>query len=127
MTGGAVLPPAIKAQLLEALPGLRIVDILGSSETGRHGIATTAVDDDGEPGVFAPSDTTTVLDEQRERRLEPGAPDSGWLAQRGRVPLGYLGDEAKTRETFPRIDGVVHAVARHRARPRADGDRQSVV
>jgi fatty-acyl-CoA synthase len=121
MTGGAVLSPAIKAQLLEALPGLRIVDILGSSETGRHGIATTAVDDDGEPGVFAPSDTTTVLDEQRERRLEPGAPDSGWLAQRGRVPLGYLGDEAKTRETFPRIDGVVHAVAGDRARLRADG------
>src|SRR3546814_1213050 len=102
MTGGAVLSPANKAQLLEALPGLRIVDILGSSETGRHGIATTAVDDDGEPGVFAPSDTTTVLDEQRERRLEPGAPDSGWLAQRGRVPLGYLGDEAKTRGPFPR-------------------------
>jgi fatty-acyl-CoA synthase len=37
------------------------------------------------------------------------------------VPLGYLGDEAKTRETFPRIDGVVHAVAGDRARLRADG------
>lgn len=121
MTGGAVLSPTIKAQLVEALPGLRIVDILGSSETGRHGMATTAADDDGEPGVFAPSDSTTVLDEQRERRLEPGAPDSGWLAQRGRVPLGYLGDEAKTRETFPRIGGVVHAVAGDRARLRADG------
>ena len=121
MTGGAVLSPAIKAQLVEAVPGLRIVDILGSSETGRHGLATTERDDDGEQGVFAPSDTTVVLDEQRERQLQPGDPDSGWLAQRGRVPLGYLGDEAKTRDTFPRIDGIVHAVAGDRARLRADG------
>jgi acyl-CoA synthetase (AMP-forming)/AMP-acid ligase II len=121
MTGGAVLSPAIKAQLVAELPDLRIVDILGSSETGRHGLATTGADDDAEPGVFAPSDTTVVLDEDRARQLEPGEPDSGWLAQRGRVPLGYLGDEAKTRQTFPRIDGVVHAVAGDRARLRTDG------
>ncbi len=121
MTGGAVLSPAIKSQLVAELPTLRIVDILGSSETGRHGLATTAADADAEPGVFAPSDTTVVLDEARERQLAPGDPASGWLAQRGRVPLGYLGDEAKTRATFPRIDGVVHAVAGDRARLRADG------
>jgi acyl-CoA synthetase (AMP-forming)/AMP-acid ligase II len=121
MTGGAVLSPAIKSQLVAELPTLRIVDILGSSETGRHGLATTGADDDAEPGVFAPSDTTVVLDEARTRQLEPGAPERGWLAQRGRVPLGYLGDEAKTRDTFPRIDGVVHAVAGDRARRRADG------
>jgi acyl-CoA synthetase (AMP-forming)/AMP-acid ligase II len=121
MTGGAVLSPAIKAQLVTELPDLRIVDILGSSETGRHGLATTATDADAEPGVFAPSDTTVVLDESRTRRLEPGDAGSGWLAQRGRVPLGYLGDEAKTRATFPRIGGTVHAIAGDRARVRGDG------
>ncbi len=121
MTGGAVLSPAIKSQLVAELPTLRIVDILGSSETGRHGLATTAAESDAEPGVFAPSDTTVVLDETRSRQVEPGDPASGWLAQRGRVPLGYLGDEAKTAATFPRIDGVVHAVAGDRARLRADG------
>jgi 3-oxocholest-4-en-26-oate---CoA ligase len=121
MTGGAVLSPTTKSQLVAEVPGLRIVDILGSSETGRHGLATSAEDDAAEPGVFAPSDTTVVLDEGRTRRLTPGDRSSGWLAQRGRVPLGYLGDEAKTRDTFPRIDGVVHAVAGDRARLRADG------
>ena len=121
MTGGAVLSPAIKAQLVAELPHLRVVDILGSSETGRHGLATTASGSDAEPGIFAPSDTTVVLDEARTCQLRPGAPESGWLAQRGRVPLGYLGDEAKTRDTFPRIDGVVHAVAGDRARLRPDG------
>lgn len=121
MTGGAVLSPAIKAQIVAELPTLRIVDILGSSETGRHGLASTDADAGAEPGVFAPSDTTVVLDETRTHQLAPGSPERGWLAQRGRVPLGYLGDEAKTRDTFPRVDGVVHAIAGDRARRRADG------
>lgn len=121
MTGGAVLSPTIKSQMVAELPTLRIVDILGSSETGRHGLASTDAGSDSEPGVFAPSDTTVVLDETRSHQLEPGSPDRGWLAQRGRVPLGYLGDEAKTRDTFPRVDGVVHAIAGDRARRRADG------
>lgn len=121
MTGGAVLSPAIKSQLVDALPSLRIVDILGSSETGRHGLATSGVDDEAEAGVFQPSETTVVLDETRTRELEPGEGASGWLAQRGRVPLGYLGDRAKTEQTFPRIGGLVHAVAGDRARRRADG------
>jgi fatty-acyl-CoA synthase len=121
MTGGAVLSPAIKAQLVDAVPGLRIIDILGSSETGRHGLATTAAGTGAEPGVFEPSGTTVVLDESRQRELEPGEDAVGWLAQRGRVPRGYLGDRAKTDETFPRIGGVVHAIAGDRARRRADG------
>ena len=41
----------------------------------------------------------------------------GWLAQYGYVPLGYLGDAAKTAATFPSVDGVRYAVpgdwARH--------------
>jgi len=121
MTGGAVLSPTLKADLVAAIPGLRIVDILGSSETGRHGLATTAGGDAAEPGVFQPSDTTVVLDAARTRALSPGDDESGWLAQRGRVPLGYLGDPERTAETFPRIGGVVHAVAGDRARLRADG------
>ncbi len=125
MTGGAVLSPTIKQQLVAEVPGLRVVDILGSSETGRHGLATTSAEaagaDGDDPGGFRPSDTTVVLDESRTRTLEPGEPESGWLAQRGRVPLGYLGDPDKTAATFPRIDGVVHAVAGDRARLRADG------
>jgi acyl-CoA synthetase (AMP-forming)/AMP-acid ligase II len=121
MTGGAVLSPAIKDRFVAALPDLRIVDILGSSETGRHGLNTTRAGAEAEPGVFAPSSTTVVLDPDRRRVLAPGEAEVGWLAQRGRVPLGYLGDRRRTEATFPRIDGVVHAVAGDRARLRADG------
>jgi fatty-acyl-CoA synthase len=37
------------------------------------------------------------------------------------VPLGYLGDEARTAATFPEIAGVRHAVAGDRARWGPDG------
>ena len=121
MTGGAVLSPSLKARFVAALPDLRVVDILGSSETGRHGLSATSSAGGDDPGVFAPSPTTVVLSADRTRVLEPGSPDSGWLAQRGRVPLGYLGDRARTEATFPSIDGVVHAVAGDRARVRTDG------
>lgn len=121
MTGGAVLSPSTKARLTDALPELRIIDILGSSETGRHGVSATSSERAAEPGVFAPSDTTVVLDETKTRVLTPGSPEAGWLAQRGRVPQGYLGDPDRTRATFPRIGGIVHAVAGDRARIRDDG------
>ena len=111
-----------RTALVAALPDLRIVDILGSSETGRHGLSTVHGRSAGATrGVFEPSSTTVVLDDDRRPERSPGDEAPGWLAQRGRVPLGYLGDRAKTEATFPRIDGVVHAVAGDRARLLADG------
>ncbi len=121
MTGGAILSPTSKRQLLSLVPGLRILDVLGSSETGRHGVHSSDRDTEEESGIFVASDSTTVLDDERRRPLLPGSSAVGWLAQRGRVPLGYLGDRARTESTFPEIDGVVHAVAGDRAMLRADG------
>ena len=53
--------------------------------------------------------------------LAPGHEGLGWFAQTGRVPLGYLGDRAKTERTFPALDGVRYSVPGDRARLRADG------
>jgi len=114
LSGGAVLSPPVKARLLERIPGLRIVDVLGSSETGRQAVA-------GAEPTFRPGNDAVVLSADRGRRLAPGDPEIGWLAQAGRVPLGYLGDPAKTAATFPAIDGVRHAVAGDRVRLLADG------
>jgi 3-oxocholest-4-en-26-oate---CoA ligase len=38
------------------------------------------------------------------------------------VPLGYLGDPAKTAATFPEVDGVRYAVAGDRVRLRSGGE-----
>ena len=115
LSGGAVLSAPVKARLVERIPGLRIVDVLGSSETGRQAVSGH------ESPAFRPERSTVVLSDDRTRRLEPGDGEIGWLAQAGRVPLGYLGDPAKTAATFPVIDGVRHAVAGDRVRLRADG------
>ena len=120
LSGGAVLSPQLKSDLLELVPGLTIVDVLGSTESGRQGVAQARVGTDVTAG-FEPSRTAVVLDEHLLRRLEPGEAGLGWLAQTGRVPLGYLGDPDKTAATFPVVDGRRHAVAGDRARLLADG------
>ena len=51
----------------------------------------------------------------------PGDDEIGWTARRGRVPLGYLGDRAKTEATFPVVDGERMAVPGDRATLSADG------
>jgi len=119
LSGGAVLSPGLKAELLELLPGLTIVDVLGSTESGRQGVAHARSSEDASK-AFTPATTATVLDESRKRRLVPGDPTIGWLAQSGRVPLGYLNDPDKTAETFPEIAGVRYAIAGDRARLLAD-------
>jgi acyl-CoA synthetase (AMP-forming)/AMP-acid ligase II len=121
LTGGAILSPSLRAELLDLVPQLRIVDVLGSSETGRQAVANTRSTDADVAADFRPSATTVVLSSDLTRRLEPGDPEVGWLAQGGRIPRGYLGDEAKTRATFPDLDGERWAVAGDRARWRADG------
>jgi fatty-acyl-CoA synthase len=62
-----------------------------------------------------------VLSEDLSSVLEPGQGELGWLAQTGRVPLGYLGDAEKTARTFPTIAGRRYSVPGDRARLRADG------
>ena len=121
LTGGAILSAAVKEELLALVPGLRIVDVLGSSETGRQGVQQSDARRGATTGTFRPSPTAVVLSEDLARVLEPGEPELGWLAQSGRVPLGYLGDPDKTARTFPTVAGRRYAVAGDRARVLADG------
>jgi 3-oxocholest-4-en-26-oate---CoA ligase len=115
LSGGATLSVPVKAALVDAVPRLRIIDVLGSSEAGRQAVGGA------ETMEFTPSPTSAVLSDDRTRLIEPGDDEVGWLAQRGRVPLGYLGDAAKTGATFPEIDGVRFAVAGDRVRWAPDG------
>ncbi len=117
--GGAPLTPAVRAMALERLPNLVISDSAGSSETGAQMHVTSV--DPIEVGTFIPGPGTVVVDEAFTEVLAPGHEGNGWLAQTGSVPLGYLGDEAKTARTFPVIDGVRYSIPGDRARHLADG------
>jgi acyl-CoA synthetase (AMP-forming)/AMP-acid ligase II len=120
LTGAVAMTDDVKRSLLEAVPGVRIVETIGASESGTHLRNVAATHPDGAK-VFTPSPDTVVLDETLTRCLEPGHPGVGWLARAGRIPLGYLGDPDATRTTFPSIGGVPHSVSGDRARLRADG------
>ena len=100
VTSGAPLSEAVRRQFLDRLPGLRIINRLGSSESGTiaTGSASSSTGSDT-TGRFTVNDDTAVLDEQL-RRLVPGDGGHGRLARRGHIPLGYFKDPEKTDATF---------------------------
>ena len=119
--GGAMLNPALKHRLIDRVPNLLVSDSMGSSETGAQ--ATHLSTKGGvQTGKFNPGPGAVVVDDAMRDVLAPGHDGIGWLGQSGWVPLGYLGDEAKTARTFPVIDGVRYAIPGDRARLLADGE-----
>ena len=121
ISGGAALSAPVKTALLEHLPSVAIMDGLGSSETGQQASQVVSAGAPITKGTFKPGTDMAIVSAELDRRLEPGHEDLGWLAQCGRVPLGYLGDAEKTERTFPTIDGVRYSVPGDRARVTADG------
>src|SRR5262245_14097034 len=121
LSGGAPLNSTLKERFLERLPNTMILDGMGSSEGGGQMTQVTTAGSDVSTGTFTPSAGTCIVSEDLTRVLEPGSEEVGWVAMRGHVPLGYLGDPAKSAQTFPVIDGVRYSIPGDRGRQRADG------
>jgi len=123
VSGGAPLSVGVKDRLLASRPpgGLILLDGLGSSETGQQASQVAASGQDSSTGSFAPGPGMCILNEDLTEVLDAGHESMGWLGQSGRIPLGYLGDEAKTAATFPVVDEVRYSVPGDRARLTADG------
>jgi acyl-CoA synthetase (AMP-forming)/AMP-acid ligase II len=119
LSGGAILSPSVKRALADRLPGALIVDGYGSSESGGQGQSVTVAGGEiSSVPRFMVNDETTVLDDD----LRPAPPGVvGRLARRGRIPLGYYKDTAKTAVTFPVVDGVRWSVPGDHARIEDDG------
>ena len=104
-SAGAILSDAVKEQFKEHLPTLIVAENFGATETGHQGMEVMGNSRPEGGGLrFQMKPTTTVLDDSL-KPLQPGDGQTGKLAMRGRVPLGYYNDEAKTRATFAEIDG----------------------
>ena len=121
ISGGAPLNSSLKDRFLAALPTAMVMDAVGASETGSQMSHVSAPGQKASTGRFTPGVGAVVVSAELDRMLEPGHDGEGWLAQRGRVPLGYLGDADKTARTFPIIDGERVAVPGDRARLTEDG------
>jgi 3-oxocholest-4-en-26-oate---CoA ligase len=118
--GGAALTPGVRDRIFAALPNVLVLDSAGSSETGLQMSQMAMKGGADDAMVFTPQPDTWVLDDLLTRPLEKGE-GGGWLARRGYVPLGYLGDAEKSARTFPEIDGVRWSVPGDRADVLDDG------
>lgn len=120
-SGGAILTAALKQELLDLVPGVKILDALGSSESGQQASQVSTSGRKASTGDFEVARDNVVLREDLSGVVEPGSGERGWLARRGRVPLGYYQDADKTARTFPVVGGVRYAVPGDRATLEADG------
>jgi acyl-CoA synthetase (AMP-forming)/AMP-acid ligase II len=118
--GGAPLSPTVRERLLKAVPHVMLLDAVGASETGAQMSTYAAAGAQNQTATFEPQSDTAVVSADLDRVLGPGESD-GWLARRDLIPLGYLGDAAKTAKTFPTIDAVRWSVPGDRANVLADG------
>jgi fatty-acyl-CoA synthase len=120
-TGGAILSASLKQDFLELIPQIQILDVLGSSESGVQASKISSGKSRATTGDFAMNPDNVVLKADLSGLVEPGSGEQGWLARRGRVPLGYYGDAEKTARTFPVVDGVRYVVPGDLTTVEADG------
>ena len=101
ISSGAPLTDGVRDELLAKLHGIRILNRLGSSESGTVGVADGRVRgrSDSRAGLFKVSEETAVLDADL-RPVGPGSQTVGKLARRGHIPIGYHKDPEGTLATF---------------------------
>src|SRR5438552_2151720 len=113
----AVLSPAVKQELMALLPeGTLSLESIGGSEMGLQAMSYDT--DSGQPGVpaYQLRENTVLLRGDRSGVLSPGTDELGWIATRGHLPFGYLGDPERQRQNFPVSDGARFCVGGDRRR-----------
>ncbi len=119
-SSGVMFSSAVKEGLLRHMPRLIIADTLGSSEALGMATSVSTAGGGAKTAVFTVGARTRVITEDGHD-VVPGSGEVGLMAQRGRVPLGYYKDEAKSAGTFRMIDGVRWSVPGDWATVEADG------
>ncbi|MEQ8410495.1 MAG: AMP-binding protein [Erythrobacter sp.] len=126
-SSGAVFSPALKQRLIAHHPTLMIVDALGSSESSGTGIVITTAQGSTGGGKFQPlPGRETKLFDENLNEIPPGSDGVGIVARTGPLPLGYLGEDEKNRQTFPEIGGRRWLMTGDRARWAADGSLEFI-
>lgn len=120
-SAGLMWSEQVKAALLDALPQLTLLDILGASEASGFGYAITNKDRATPTGLFEPGPQTVIVDQDGTRVLADGEVGSGWLARRPPFGAGYHGDPEKTASVYRIIDGQPYAVPGDMAERLPDG------
>lgn len=118
VSAGAILSDSVKNEMQELLPEAMILNNFGATETGHQG-ASFENSATGRP-TFAMHDGNVVIDEDHNP-IERGSDKIGFLARKGRLPLGYYKDPVKTAKTFFEINGERWVVTGDMAMVEEDG------
>jgi len=109
LSSGVMWSKETKDGLLTHNPRLIMVDALGSSEAIGMATNTTTSESTGETATFELGPNTRVVSDEG-RDVVPGSDELGRVAIRGRTPIGYYKDEAKSASTFVMIDGDRYSI-----------------
>jgi acyl-CoA synthetase (AMP-forming)/AMP-acid ligase II len=120
VSSGVMWSKETKDGLLEHNDRLIMVDSLGSSEAIGMATNTTTSESGGDTARFELGPSTRVVMEDG-RDVVPGSGELGLVALRGRTPIGYYKDEAKSAQTFVIIDGERYSIPGDYAMVEADG------
>ncbi|MFM7224942.1 MAG: AMP-binding enzyme, partial [Actinomycetota bacterium] len=118
-SSGVTWSPETKRGLLDALPGVTLIDSLGASE-GLMSRTETKADDDIAPARFRASDRLVVVTDEGEV-ARPGDGRIGLLGVGGPIPLGYYKDPEKTAATFRTVGDRRYSIPGDYATVGADG------
>lgn len=120
ISSGVMWGTESKQGLMNHWPQLILVDTYGSSEAIGMGSSVSSKASTAKTATFSLSDRSAVLTDDG-RIVEPGSGEIGKVGIRGRTPIGYYKDEAKSAQTFPVVDGVRYSIPGDFATVEADG------
>lgn len=104
ISSGVMWSQEVKDGLLKHHAGMMLMDSFGSSEGMGFGSSVTTADSKPDTAKFTIGENCKVFTEDH-REVKPGSGEVGFIALKGRVPVGYYKDQKKTDETFPTING----------------------
>ncbi len=125
VSSGVIWSKQTKDGLLRHNPRLIMVDALGSSEAIGMATNTTTAQSGGGTAKFALGPSTRVITDatpdEPSRDVVPGSGELGRVALRGRTPIGYYKDDAKSALTFVTVDGERYSIPGDYATVESDG------
>jgi 3-oxocholest-4-en-26-oate---CoA ligase len=119
-SSGVMWTREIKAGLLRHNENLLLVDGFSSSEAIGLGSSVMTKEEEIEVANFTLGPNCKVFTEEGVEVL-PGSNESGMVAVRGNLPIGYYKDEVKTAKTFKTINGIRYSIPGDWVQVRADG------
>ena len=111
-SSAAVFSETIKRRWIATFPNVMFTDSIGASEVGSSGVGLLTEESINAEGPLVALSPGTIVVDDDNKIIDPDA-NVGRIVRTGRaghVPLGYYGDEEKSRATFFEADGVRYAI-----------------